>query len=52
MLESELAGAKELVDGSVVRPQNTERRSGSRDGRGKEPLKRGQHEAEPKKRPG
>jgi hypothetical protein len=52
MLESELAGAKELVDGFVVRLQITERRSGSRGGRGNGPLKQGQQEAEPKKQRG
>jgi len=61
MPKSELYGAKESVDGFVARLQNTQRESGSGNGRGKRPLKRGQQEirgsdtlseAEPKKRRG
>jgi hypothetical protein len=40
MPESELDGAKELVEGFVARLQYTQ--DGSRDGGGKRPLKRGQ----------
>ena len=42
MPESELGGAKELVDGFIARLQYTQ--GGSKDGQGKRPLMRGQHQ--------